>query len=48
MTATNVNINSDFKLSILNSENVNDEIIAYKIVVQNFLSTADKIMISDL
>ncbi|MFT5252099.1 MAG: methyl-accepting chemotaxis protein [Flavobacteriales bacterium] len=43
-------INSDFKLAILNSEDVNKEIIAYKNSneFKTFLSTADNIMVSDL
>ncbi|MDG2432783.1 response regulator [Flavobacterium sp.] len=48
--AKNINFNSDFKLTILNSEHVNDEIIKYKNSVQfkSFLSTAEEIMTSKL
>ena len=48
--AKNVNINSDFKLAILNTKNVNDEIIEYKnsIEFKAFLSSADEIMASEL
>jgi CheY-like chemotaxis protein/signal transduction histidine kinase len=48
--AKNVDSNADFKLTILNSENVNDEIITYKNSAEfkSFLSSANNIMKSQL
>ena len=48
--AKNININSDFKLAILNRNNINGEIIDYKnsIEYKSFISSADEIMASKL
>jgi signal transduction histidine kinase/CheY-like chemotaxis protein len=48
--AKNLDSNADFQLSILNNENVNNEIITYKNTAEfkSFLSTADNIMKSKL